>query len=400
MFSFGLCLVQSGVGALDDALASAERARTLIDPRSHLAPHITYETGSLAMCRGRLDDAATAYERGLGMARSMYLRDSGVVVMGEILREELAMERQGAALRRRPGAVSLRLLGESGASFQTFAAALGIGVDSALAHGTADRALALLEDARTYALRTRRPPLARLVSALRVAAVLADGRVGEAARAWTSGDLPVEAADCLDMGRRGWRVAEAIACTRIRLCIARGGFGPARELARGLRDAAASRDLRRTLMRAEALWMALEYAAGEADAALDHLRSFAGWYAGSRYAGALVREAGVGSVLLPRLMETAPSGVLDELAVLLERATGADRLASARTLNEGELDVLGCLARRLQDKQIAAELHLSVDGVRYRLRRIFGKLAARSRDDAVHRARERGVLPKAVPAAD
>ena len=61
---------------------------------------------------------------------------------------------------------------------------------------------------------------------------------------------------------------------------------------------------------------------------------------------------------------------------------------------EGELDVLGCLARRLQDKQIATELHLSVDGVRYRLRRIFRKLAARSRDDAVHRARERGVLPQ------
>ena len=394
MASFGLCLAQSAAGAFDEALASAERARTLSDPGLHLAPRIAYETGCVAMCRGRPDDAAAAYEQGLRMARSLYRCDPGAVAMGEILREELAMERHGAVLRRKPGAVPLRLLGASGASFQTLAAAVGVGVDAALAHGAPDQALALLEDVRTYALRTRRPPLARLVAVLRVAALLAAGRVGMAARAWTAADLPVEVADCLDMDRRGWRVAEVTACTRIRLCVALGEPARARELARELRDTAAARDLRRTLMRAEALSMAVEHAAGDVDAARRHLRAFAECYAQSRYAGALVGEARVGRALLAQFEDAAVPGAVDELAALLGRATGEDRRA-ARTLNDGELAVLGCLARGLQDKRIAAELHLSVDGVRHRLRRIFAKVGARSRDDAVHRAREQGVLASA-----
>ena len=45
------------------------------------------------------------------------------------------------------------------------------------------------------------------------------------------------------------------------------------------------------------------------------------------------------------------------------------------------------------DKMIAKELNLSYDGVRYRVRRIFAKLGARGRFDAVHRARAQGLIP-------
>ena len=48
---------------------------------------------------------------------------------------------------------------------------------------------------------------------------------------------------------------------------------------------------------------------------------------------------------------------------------------------------------RLQDKQIAAELGLTVHGVRYHVRKLFTKLGANTRADALRRARELDLMP-------
>ena len=46
-----------------------------------------------------------------------------------------------------------------------------------------------------------------------------------------------------------------------------------------------------------------------------------------------------------------------------------------------------------QDKQIAVELGLSAYGVRYHIRKLFAKLGARNRVEAVRRARDMGLVP-------
>ena len=61
-------------------------------------------------------------------------------------------------------------------------------------------------------------------------------------------------------------------------------------------------------------------------------------------------------------------------------------------LSPKEMEVLLRLESRT-DKDIAQELNLTYHGVRYRVRHIFAKLGARSRLDAVHRARAMGLLP-------
>ena len=61
-------------------------------------------------------------------------------------------------------------------------------------------------------------------------------------------------------------------------------------------------------------------------------------------------------------------------------------------LSERELEVLRRLASQ-RDKQIAAELGISPHGVRYHLRKLFAKLGAAKRNDAVRRARELGLIP-------
>ena len=45
-----------------------------------------------------------------------------------------------------------------------------------------------------------------------------------------------------------------------------------------------------------------------------------------------------------------------------------------------------------RDKRIAAELGLTVTGVRYHLRKLFTKLNVRTRVEAVRRARELGLI--------
>jgi LuxR family maltose regulon positive regulatory protein len=86
----------------------------------------------------------------------------------------------------------------------------------------------------------------------------------------------------------------------------------------------------------------------------------------------------------------------------LERTEQTLRLRAAREhstvdtpfweLSERELAVLRLLPSRLSQREIAAELYVSFNTVKTHMRSIFRKLGVASRDDAVTRARELGLL--------
>ena len=392
MLGYGLSTAYASFGAFATAADWIERAREQAGSQLGLAAHVGYQAGSMAMAQGHADAAARHYRAALDAARRDHIHNPGTVLIGEILREELAFEQRGPLGRLRDGRVSLRLLGESGASFVVYAAYLGVRVEMELWKGWPEDAQALAEDAREYAMSTRRYGLARFASALGVGVLLARGRAGEAAKAWRFRDLPT-AADCLEE-RRGWRLTEMLACTRMRLSASVGEVAEARELARGLRSFALRIKARRMLMRVDAQSMALEHEAGNAAAASAHLAACLRLYADTGYGGALVRERQAALATLETLApETAPPDALGNLSSLLQRSLTGRAAQEASAFTDAELDVLFRLARRRQDKQIATELHLSVDGVRYRLKRIFAKLDARSRHQAVDRAQHLGIIP-------
>ena len=396
--SYGLSTAYASVGVFATAADWIQRAREQVGSRLGLAAHVGYQAGTMAMAQGHADDAARHYGEALDAARRDHLHNPGTVLMGEILREELAFEQRGPLGRFRDGRVSLRLLGESGASFVVYAAYLGVRVEIELWKGRPEDAQALSEEAREYAMSTKRNGLAQFASALGVGVLLARGRAEEAAKAWLFHDLPA-AADCL-AERRGWRLTELLACTRMRLSASLGEVAEARELARGLRSFASRIESRRTLMRVDAQSMALEYRVGNPAGASAHLAACLRLYADTGYGGALVREREAALATLESLAEApALSGALQNLSSLLRRAMTGEAEHMASTFTDAELQVLFRLARQRQDKQIATELGLSVDGVRYRLRRIFAKLGVRSRHQAVDRARGLGILPEA-PATD
>jgi LuxR family maltose regulon positive regulatory protein len=64
-------------------------------------------------------------------------------------------------------------------------------------------------------------------------------------------------------------------------------------------------------------------------------------------------------------------------------------------LNDRELQILRLLAAGLSDREIAQELYLSINTVKWYNRQLYGKLGVRRRDPAVARALELGILPDA-----
>jgi DNA-binding CsgD family transcriptional regulator len=62
-------------------------------------------------------------------------------------------------------------------------------------------------------------------------------------------------------------------------------------------------------------------------------------------------------------------------------------------ISERELSVLKELAAGHSNKEIAARLHVSPNTVKTHVARLFDKLGAKRRTDAINRAREIGIVP-------
>jgi DNA-binding CsgD family transcriptional regulator len=72
---------------------------------------------------------------------------------------------------------------------------------------------------------------------------------------------------------------------------------------------------------------------------------------------------------------------------------GNPKAQVALGLSERELEVLHELAAGRSNKEIATHLHISPNTVKTHVARLFEKLGARRRTEAIHRARELGIVP-------
>ena len=396
MLRHGLCLTLNEMTDFERARDWGERAR--VDLGNHtlyLSPHIDYLAGMAAMAQGRVEDAEACYDRALKAGRTGHLGDAGTAIIGTVLIAELELERSAGAPRMRATPVSPRLLGECGAWLDIYAANTAVATELALHGGDGERALAVVDAALEFARRTGRSALTQLLSAMRISLLVAMERIDEAERAWRGADLPESASACLDLGMHRWREVEAFASARLQLLVARGEFEAGRELAAALRHLAEERCLVRTHMRSLALAMRLEQLAGAPDRATAHMAEYLRLYAEADFARPLGRERELALPLLSRIVDARHgSEIASTAAALRDTLASADQATDKRIdahLTDTEFEVLRRLPRH-SDKEIAKRLGLSYDAVRYRIRSVFGKLGARGRHDAVHRARSLGIL--------
>ena len=229
---------------------------------------------------------------------------------------------------------------------------------------------------------------------MRVSLLVDTGAVGDAERAWYEQALPGDTGTCLDLEGQTWREMEALSSAWLRLSIVHDRFDEARAFAAELRTAAGARGLRRTLMRALALCVVLEERAGNPAAADGHLAEYLALFAETDYARFAVLERGSFAPAVERFLDGAEdSSPLREPAESLLRTLR--RADADRTLNLSmrEREILWRLDGRT-DKAIAAELDLTVYGVRYHLRHVFAKMGTKTRGDTVRRARELGLIAR------
>ena len=71
---------------------------------------------------------------------------------------------------------------------------------------------------------------------------------------------------------------------------------------------------------------------------------------------------------------------------------GNPKACDALGISPRELDVLREIAAGRSNKEIAAQLHVSPNTVKTHVAKLFEKLGAKRRTDAIHRARELGIL--------
>ena len=394
-FEYGLCVLHSMKAEFDEALARAERARGTLGTRwSYVPMLLDYQVGIVAMARGNVGDAEAWYARGQRALRIDSRNDRGPTLIGEVLMRELELERNCLTYLREP--VPLPNVFDTGCSpFQVYAAASAAVVELTLERQGVIAALVALREMLEHSHRSDLPSASRYLSAMRAGTLAAVGRYEEAERTWRLSGLPDNDADCLDLEGQTWREMEAIAEARLRILRARKEFDAARAFSSALVQTVEQRGLRRTRMRCLALSMTIEVGAGDRTTAAAHLAEFLRLFTETDYARPLVRER---EFVLP-LLEDYVDGVVDPA---LEASAGAlrEHLRSAAArgtgvrLTERSLEVLGRLDKQ-HDHEIAQALGITHAGVRYHLRSIFEQLNARSRMDAVHRARGIGLLPEA-----
>ncbi len=370
-----------------DCLALAQQ--NLVNDR-YMNLFVDLEMGQIAMAQGRTPDAEKHYGQVRNAIKTSDVFDSLPTVALKILMRELALE----CNRLGPVSVPLRApkkLIATPTSFSVYVAASGVVVDLKLWNEGMDSALAAVDQMLDFVRGAELPSLIRYLSAQRVSLLATAGRLEDAERDWRLYDLPEAPKDCLDLNGQSWREMEALSCARLRLLTARGRFDEGRRFAKDLCAAASALGLRRTLMRALPLSMALEHRAGAAKAASRQLETFLRLLDETPYSWPLVREREVGKEVMESYVDSVPSSSRRDTVLSLLASMNASDEPRVPVLSEREQQVLERLEGQ-QDKHIAADLGLTVHGVQYHMRKLFAKLGVRRRADAVRRARELGLI--------
>lgn len=389
VMEFTRCVAHSAAAEFRAARDCAARAGRLAGTSPYVAMAVDFQQGIIEMAQGRPEEAEDRYAQGRRAARACFVEDPAYALFGDVLARELALERNRAT----DAAEARRLQREvyrRGTLWASYVAAAEGACESTLDEDGPQAAVAVADAAWKDARAKGLLPVERVLSGLRVSLRVRAGDAGAAERVWRADALPSTDAACTDIGIQSWREMEAVASARIRLLAGQGAFEAARAVAADLHREAARVGLRRTAMRALALAMRTEYLAGARDAAVARLAAFLALFAETGYARAAVIEGEITARTAERFLDAHERSPLAVGAARLLNAT-RPRPVPTPTLTAREAEILAQL-ETARDKQIAARLGLTPDGVRYHLRRIYGKLHVHSRTDAVRRAKELGLL--------
>ncbi len=191
-----------------------------------------------------------------------------------------------------------------------------------------------------------------------------------------------------------WRQREAIASAIARVYIRDGRTQAARDLLRQLTQWCGARGEIRSAIRLGLLKAVAHHVAGETDQSRRTLSEVIRWAAPAGYARPFLEEGELARNLIEQHLDALRSDIedaafLDRLVTHLRGARGAE---NAPILSDRELMVIQHVARGLTDKEIARELDVAPNTVKFHLKNIFRKLGARNRAQAVSYSQTHGLI--------
>jgi LuxR family maltose regulon positive regulatory protein len=209
--------------------------------------------------------------------------------------------------------------------------------------------------------------------------------------------LQEEASDSYDLRMRKYELL-----VLARLLIAQERSGEALKLLESLVPLAEWRGRPAMLAEIHALRALAHQAQGDLDQAMDALECALSLAEPKGYVGIFTGE---GEPMRTLLREAVKRGITPGYANKLLAALGVSEYGGVgesrprshtqplpEPLSERELEVLQLLATYLSSTEIAEQLCISANTVRYHIKNIYGKLGVHSRSDAVQRAWELGLL--------
>ena len=391
-FHFSRCFQLNLQAQFDQAMEYGLRLHEPLSQNGILMLSVDIQFGQIAMARGQVADAYASYRKGQRLANATFLENPWFSQVVNIFVRELDLERGRVNVEEAAKTIPKKL--RQGSELAAHLAAADIAVERArFADGTLD-ALSMLEERFAQTLQDQLPALVRHLTALRVSLLDGAGRANEAKQAYTVNGLPKGDEDCVDFRIQSWREAESVTSARLSLLIALGEFEAGRRLAQAMLRIATERGLRRTVMRMLALCLRLEHRAGERAAAEGHLTAFLDLLAQTDYSRALVNEGETAEAVISEYLGPDADAPHGQTAQGLLAAVRAPSASPVPRISNRELQVLRWLSTD-RDDDIAAALGITRYGVRYHVGNLLTKLRAKSRRDAVGRARELGILPVA-----
>ena len=390
---FGRALLAYETADFADATALALRVRAAVEKTSsYLMMCADFLLGEIRLAGGEPAEAESVLSRAARVAKKDFAYDTRPVLVGDALVGELDLERNHLGpLKQRVHSVAS--LAAASAWLDVYVAATDVAAETA-ARSDATRALPVLAKALDFAQQTARPRLTRCLVALQVSNLVRVGRVDEAQRIWQSRSLPTDPSVCIDLEGQSWREMECICTARARLLAASGHLEEARSL--GLAFAAVARDLDlvRSLTYANAASIYAAWCGGAVGGARAHVLENLELYDRTGYCRALLWHPESTVEALHALGGNIDPDLDDARDALLSMvSTAADD--DMPHLTPRELEVMVRL-ENARDKEIARELGLTDNGVRYHVKNIFRKLGVNDRRAAAGRARMLGFAPPSM----
>lgn len=341
---------------------------------------IDYHLGAIEMACGHSVIAAKHYDKARRLAKKDFHQDPGPKLVGDILTFELAIERsKRAGLNSRLNNILNRL--HSDEAWLDIYIAAYVAVGNYLKQiNSLDKLESFLDEGLEYAAQTGINRLRDAIWLVKTDSYLMQGRIDEATKAFQLGAQRKLDYDNLSFENDSWRELELHAGVSICLDIACNRLELAASNARSFMKFAHKAGMNRSQIKAACLLTVANVRLGRWELAFECLDAIYPLLEKSGYYGAFVRFK---DDFLKMRTQSNSSQIVQKYSALFSELDDIEGAGEGISFTDHEKVVIEHLRGGLQDKQIARKIGLTEHAVRYHLKKIYQKVHAGNRTEAI-----------------